>query len=395
MAKKDKDYLFQEKSEEFKKAQANILLTDINKNPYMPEDPHISQNKNLNTTKKNVIGAINEIFSMSDEAYTKMQNIAGGKYVQTVNGIKPNKNGDVEISGAKTAQCDAQGRRIEQTYATIEALNNASNLSVKTVNTLRPDAEGNVTISSVDTATKAYRDGSNNIITATYARKAELNNYIDQDTLDRFRNEIRRNNEQEYMNMQNVFALVTDLDRYVMKAEANLNLVTKKELSQKEQDIYNNIDGRYLSHETASKFALEDDIDDYYKKNIEPHFDDYVTAINGIRAVDAKEGAITLNTIEMAEKDSEGHRFSEYYVSKSDFDAAMHRVDVEFMPVSSMPAYVTDIQLRQEGYLHKDDADYNYAARAKTQADIDNLQNTIAALTKRIEELEKKDGGNS
>lgn len=72
---KNQDYLFSETSKEFKKAQSNILLADINNNPYMPEDPHISQNKNLNTTKKNVIGAINEVPAANMSSQLMAQNL--------------------------------------------------------------------------------------------------------------------------------------------------------------------------------------------------------------------------------------------------------------------------------------------------------------------------------
>ena len=214
---KNQDYLFSETSKEFKKAQSNILLADINNNPYMPEDPHISQNKNLNTTKKNVIGAINETFYMASEAYDKMQNVAGGKYVQSVNGSKPDSEGNVVVDSASKAENDARGRRIDQTYATVDEIESLKSQTVSSINGIRPDGNGNALLDKVETATRSFRDGSNNIITATYVKKTELSDYIVKNDMDKFRREVLTENDKQYAKMKENFALISDLDRYAVK----------------------------------------------------------------------------------------------------------------------------------------------------------------------------------
>lgn len=52
---------------EFNKVQAEVLTTDVTTNPYMDETPRYSTNKGLKTTKKNVIGAINELLEAIGE----------------------------------------------------------------------------------------------------------------------------------------------------------------------------------------------------------------------------------------------------------------------------------------------------------------------------------------
>lgn len=51
--------------------------------------------------------------------------------------------------------------------------------AIKTINEIAPDASGNVAINTVANATKATQDASGNVITATYATKAELSNKLD------------------------------------------------------------------------------------------------------------------------------------------------------------------------------------------------------------------------
>ena len=390
---KNQDYLFSETSKEFKKAQSNILLADINNNPYMPEDPHISQNKNLNTTKKNVIGAIDEAFYMASEAYDKMQNIAGGKYVQSVNGSKPDSEGNVVIDSASKAENDARGRRIDQTYATVDEIESLKSQTVSSINGIRPDGNGNALLDKVETATKSFRDGSNNIITATYVKKTELSDYIVKNDMDKFRREVLTENDKQYAKMKENFALVTDLDRYVMKMEVIMNYASKKDLSAAKEEIYTVIDNKYINREDASRYALLDDIDDYYIKNVEKKFDNCVTSVNGIKAIDAKAGAIKITEVEKAKNDYLGNRIDETYATKAELSAEAHRADMTYVYQSSMGQYVTNKQLQNIGFLYRDEANNSYADKKTTQDDIESLKETIKSLTARIEELEKKETG--
>lgn len=51
--------------------------------------------------------------------------------------------------------------------------------AIKTINGLAPDESGNVVISSTDQATKALKDGNDNVIVDTYATKSALSEKLD------------------------------------------------------------------------------------------------------------------------------------------------------------------------------------------------------------------------
>lgn len=111
--------------------------------------------------------------------YTKAQNVDG--IIKTVNGIAPNSNGEVTI----TLPPDLTTR--------VETLENKSRLITSTAyNTMAVDgaitSTGNITSKqfngalngNANTATKATQDGDGNVITATYAVKAEIPTKVSQ-----------------------------------------------------------------------------------------------------------------------------------------------------------------------------------------------------------------------
>ena len=159
--KSSKEYLFNTKSEEFNKAQANILLTDTMNNKFMPEDPRISKNQALNTTKKNVVGAINEVFDMASQAMSN----AGltGDYVKTINGNKPDSTGNMSLKVVERAMYDSKGRRFEETYLTHDAISDLNQGSARTVNGIKPDAQGNIIIDIVKSINGVHPDSKGNI----------------------------------------------------------------------------------------------------------------------------------------------------------------------------------------------------------------------------------------
>ena len=168
-----RDFLFDTKTQDFYKVQANILTEDITNNNFMPEDPRISKNKGLNTTKKNIVGAINEAFDMAHEAYVKN---SGTAFVKTVNGITPNGVGNVEIKNVDRSVGDALGRKIHETYITLNDLPKITKAAARSVNGVTPDSNGDVRLQIVSTINNLSpdRDGNVEINLDNFASKNEL-----------------------------------------------------------------------------------------------------------------------------------------------------------------------------------------------------------------------------
>jgi hypothetical protein len=155
-----KDFLFNTKSQDFYKAQANILTEDIVNNRFMPEDPRISKNKGLNTTKKNVIAAINETFDM---AYLAHEKTMGNAFVQRVNNIAPDFDGNVRITSVDRAIGDSQGRRIDDTYITKDDIPTVTRGTIKTLNGRSPDDSGALNLPIVFTVNNVAPDAHGNV----------------------------------------------------------------------------------------------------------------------------------------------------------------------------------------------------------------------------------------
>ena len=161
-------------------AQANILLTDILNNPYMPLDPHLTKNKGLNTTKKNIIGAINEIHMMAYDAAEKINNSGATGFVKTINSIKPDATGNIQLTRVPQAVNDALNRRIDETYATKDDLGAMAGSQVLSINGTRPDKQGNVSIHTVTSVNNIEPDtrGNVNLPLEDYMKKADVINEI-------------------------------------------------------------------------------------------------------------------------------------------------------------------------------------------------------------------------
>lgn len=156
----NRDFLFETKTQDFYKVQANILTEDITNNNFMPEDPRISKNKGLNTTKKNIVGAINEAFDMAHEAYVKN---SGTAFVKTVNGIVPNGVGNVDIKNVDRSVGDALGRKIHETYITLNDLPKITKAAARSVNGVVPDSNGDVRLKIVSTINSLSPDRNGNV----------------------------------------------------------------------------------------------------------------------------------------------------------------------------------------------------------------------------------------
>ena len=156
----NRDFLFETKTQDFYKVQANILTEDITNNNFMPEDPRISKNKGLNTTKKNIVGAINEAFDMAHQAYVKN---SGTAFVKTVNGITPNGVGNVDIKNVDRSVGDALGRKIHETYITLNDLPKITKAAARSVNGVVPDSNGDVRLQIVSTINSLSPDRNGNV----------------------------------------------------------------------------------------------------------------------------------------------------------------------------------------------------------------------------------------
>lgn len=169
----NRDFLFETKTQDFYKVQANILTEDITNNNFMPEDPRVSKNKGLNTTKKNIVGAINEAFDMAHEAYIKN---SGTAFVKTVNGITPNGVGNVDIKNVDRSVGDALGRKIHETYITLNDLPKITKAAARSVNGVVPDSNGDVRLQVVSTINSLSpdRDGNIEINLDNFVTKNEL-----------------------------------------------------------------------------------------------------------------------------------------------------------------------------------------------------------------------------
>ena len=156
----NRDFLFETKTQDFYKVQANILTEDITNNNFMPEDPRISKNKGLNTTKKNIVGAINEAFDMAHQAYVKN---SGTAFIKTVNGIAPNGVGNVDVKNVDRSVGDALGRKIHETYITLNDLPKITKAAARSVNGKVPDSNGDVRLQIVSTINSLSPDRNGNV----------------------------------------------------------------------------------------------------------------------------------------------------------------------------------------------------------------------------------------
>ena len=162
--KKNTDFLFDPDSQNFRKVQGSILTTDTTENKFMPSDPRIERSKSLNTTRKNVVGAINEVFDLAYEA--RQQNSGELPVIKTVNGKNPDETGNVKIdtvSFANRALADARGSIIHQHYLPNAALSSIIGKQIRTINGVAPDDQGNFAIRFTQSVNNIHPDMNGNV----------------------------------------------------------------------------------------------------------------------------------------------------------------------------------------------------------------------------------------
>ena len=174
---------------EFRELQAKILGTDTADNEYMPASTRQTENKAINTIKKDVVGSINELLNSLDcSNHPGDGNVAVANI--KVNGKSADPEGNIEINSILKAERDMQDRRIDKTYATknevkalrdefLDVRNNSASI-VKTINGMSPDIHGNFELKTVSRAVQADRaanDYQGHDIASTYATR----NQVDKD----------------------------------------------------------------------------------------------------------------------------------------------------------------------------------------------------------------------
>ena len=120
------------------------------------------------SSAENAVSTANTAKSTADSALAKANTA-----VQKVNGVAPGTDGNVEIEIPSSVHVGASAPTDADTSVWIDT-DEADGLAVTSVNGQKPDANGNVSVTSVASATKATQDGNGANIANTYMKKSSI-----------------------------------------------------------------------------------------------------------------------------------------------------------------------------------------------------------------------------